>query len=148
MRGILRFFVVFPRARAHTPKEDRPLTSLTSWCECSSEGERWTLQGPVFQRNISRQLSLLPPEMGERGESDLSQGLMNIDHQLVLVQNNCSALFFLCLCCTGSQSLIGTEKWSLSTLTHQSVSPCWHIYFSVYLHESMYAQESVAEGRN
>lgn len=54
---------------------------------------------------------------------------MNIDHQLVLVQNNCSALFLLCLCGTGIQSFIGTEKWSFSTLIHQSVSPCWHIYY-------------------
>lgn len=124
------------------------LMSLISWCECSSEGERWKLQGAVFQGNISTQFSLLPPETGEPGESDLSHGLMNIDHQLVLVQNNCSALFFLCLCCTGIRSFIGTEKWSLSTLTHQSVSPCWHIYLSVYLHGSMYAKESVAEGRD
>lgn len=144
---MLRFFAIFPRAPAHVlEKADCrrhffPCLCLKGWGGVGG----WTLQGQVFQRNLCRQLSPLPPEVGELGECDSPHGLTNIGRQLALAQSNCSAMFSLCLCHAGIQLFIGREKLSVSTLIHQSVSACWCIHLLAYVQESMYAKESVAE---
>lgn len=104
-----------------------------SWWACCVEGGGGNCGG-----HLPAAVTLPPPEVGKQAESDSSHGLMHIGCQLVLVQSNCSALFFVCAALGSSHSLAQrSQVFPFDT----SICVNLPVYLSAYLQESKMQKE-------